>query len=115
MVFNLARRLINISYCQLACKNISHILRFALISLNTPAALYLISFNIYIHHAYILCSILSSEYCTGTFFLTLYSPSTFFIAYLLFLTLKFIQRREFFGLKPLKRNPQFPTSFIAPK
>ena len=33
----------------------------------------------------------------------------------MFLTFKCIQRKVFFGLKALKRKPQFLTLFMAPK
>ena len=115
MAFKLKRRLINISCCRFACKNISYTLRFALRSLNTSAALYLASFNVEVHHTYIVCCILSLKQFTGTFVLTFYFLSTFFVAYLYFLTFNCIQRKVFFGLKPLKRKVQITTSFIAPK
>ena len=84
MAFKLKRRPINISCCRLACKNMSHILRFALRRLTTSATPYLNGFNIKIDHTYNLCCILCSKYFTGTFLLTFYSLSTFFI-YLLVL------------------------------
>ena len=43
MVFKLQRRLINISTCRLACKNLNHTLHFALRSFTTSAASYLTS------------------------------------------------------------------------
>ena len=90
MAFKLKRRPINISCCRLACKNMSHILRFPLRRLTTSAAPYLNGFNIKIDHTYNLCCILCSKYFTGTFLLTFYPLSTFFIDLLVlfFLILK---------------------------
>ena len=115
MVFNFETSPINISCCCLAFKNIRNTLRFALSRLNTSGALYLTGFNIKIHHAYILCCILTLKYFSGTFLFTFYFVSTFFVSYLLFLTLKRNQRRVFVGLKPLKHKLWFPASFITCK
>ena len=115
MVFKLRRRLIIISCCRSTCKNIGHIMRFALRSLTTSVTPYLTSFNIYIYHTYILRCILISKYFTGTLFLNSLPLSTFFVVYLYFLTFNCIQRKVLFGLMPLKHKLQILTSFIAPK
>ena len=104
MVFNFETSPINISCCCLAFKNIRNTLRFALSRLNTSGALYLTGFNIKIHHAYILCCILTLKYFTGTFLFTFYFISAFFLSYLLFLTVKCNQRRIFVGLRPRKHK-----------
>ena len=72
-------------------------------------------FNILINHACIFCCILSSKYFIDAVPLTFYFLSTLFIAFLLLLTFKGIQRRVLVGLEPLRRNPQFASSFIYPK
>ena len=79
MVFKLKRRPINIFCCRLASKNMSHLLRFALITLTTSVAPYLTSLNIQIDNTYNLCSILRWIYFTGTSLLAFYPLSTFFL------------------------------------
>ena len=90
MGYKLKIRPINIFCCRLACKNMSHNLRFALRSRTTSAAPYLNGFNIKIDHTYNLSCILRSKYFTGTFLLTFYPLITFFIILLVlfFLILK---------------------------
>ena len=101
MILNFETSAVNISSCCLAFENIRNTLRFSLNSVNTSGPLYLTGFNVWIHYTYILCC----NYFTGTFLLTFYFLSTFFVSYLLFNTLKYNQRRVFVGLKPLKHNP----------
>ena len=114
MVFNLKRSLINIFSCRLVCKNIRKSLLFALGSLITSTALYLTRFNTKIHHACLLCCILTSKLFTGSLLLTFYFLTSFFVAYLMSLTFKCIQPRVFVGLKPLNHQPQFACFLIEP-
>ena len=87
---------------------------FALGSLITSTALYLTRFNIKIHHACLLCCILTSKFFTGSLLLTFYFLTSFFVAYLLSLTFKCIQPRVFVGLKPVNRQLQFAGFLIEP-
>ena len=114
MVFNLKRSLINIFSCRLVCKNIRKSLLFALGSLITSTALYFTRFNTKIHHACLLCCILTSKLFTGSLLLTFYFLTSFFVAYLMSLTFKCIQPRVFVGLKPLNHQPQFACFLIEP-